>query len=1532
MIDQNKIHYHLSHPQKRIWYIEQIYPNTPLHNIGGPVHIKGAVDFDLLEAAINIFIKRHDGLRLQLTEVNGEVKQYVNPYQKGLLDYVDFSVCRDHEAEFNNWVYQKFRQVFKLYDSPLFYFAMFKISTDDQGYFVKFHHLIADGWTMNILTEQICDIYAILKQGKTVVDINGPSYLDYLELERKYLGSERFYKDRQFWNEKFRVLPDSSLLNKNIEHIKNALNGRRKTYHLPEDRSSQIKSFCNHRKISLNTFFAAAILIYRFITTQQTDMIIGIPVINRSGRKEKQIVGMFTSSMPFRITFTEQENISRFIEKVNRELLNCYFHQKYPYNILAGDLELNKKGYHQLFDICVNYYNTRLNTRINGFLIENIEFYNGNQLYALQLVIKDWTDRGNLTLDFDYRLNDYTEPQIDKLYHHLNNIIDQFLTQSDIEINRIEILSDLEKQYLLYDYNNTSAVYPQDKTIHQLFEIQAQKNPDKTAISFGNQSLTYRELNKKANQLARFLRDKGVGRESIVGLCTTHSLEMVIGILGILKAGGAYLPIDPDYPAGRIHYLLDDSQARVLLVNYSSDMVRDLNFNGEIFDLRRSEVYPGDGDDLPYIGTPDNLVYVIYTSGSTGQPKGVMIEHRGLVNYSWWANKVYVRERNEVFALYSSLAFDLTVTSIFTPLTGGHQIHITVHDGTDFIIERILSENKATIVKLTPAHLALLQGESRRESSVRCFIVGGEDLKTSLAAGIQRSFGAGLEIYNEYGPTETVVGCMIHRYNPESDQRNSVPIGIPADNVRIYLLDKWLKPVPPGADGEIYISGDGVARGYLNKPGLTAEKFVINPFDDKIQIPDSRLNQTDTENLNQSEIGNMKTNSRMYKTGDLARFLDNGKIEYRGRADFQVKIHGNRIELGEIEKCLLNHPEIKDAVVMDRDDALRGKYLCAYYTAPTDLPVMELRKFLSETLPEYMIPLALMRLPELPLTINGKINRSLLPEPQLGGNSMAAPEKPVFLTGKEALLAGIIAEILNVEQVRATDNFFQLGGDSIKAIQIAAKLKGKGFKIKVKEILAYPVIAEIAARIESGHDSIGQGPSDGLIELTPIISWFFGRNFKNPNHWNQSILLNLASQVEIKSLHSALNTLIRHHDSLRINYNAQTGKLYYNPAYLTQDISLEVFDLTAFSATGQDERINRIGAGLKSGFDLGNGLLFKSVLFECGPRGRKLLLTAHHIIVDGVSWRIILNDLSVLLKQAGQGIPFQLPPKTASYQKWTAEIAGYCQNIPDELYYWEKVNNNDFQFPVDHNGGEDSLNNCRTFSEVLPAVETGLLLTKANSAYNTKSHELLIMALALTISDWTKTTEVVFELEGHGREELFNEVDVSRTVGWFTSVYPVRLQVDGRDLTGQIKSLKEQLRGIPSNGFNFGVLKYLTGLITGPERKLIRFNYLGVFDDNFGNGLFDFASEKTGTDYDKCNHLTCLLEINALIINRELRIEITYSHDKFTDETIQKFGSVYLNQLCNILQHCRLKERIEFTPADFDTAALSQAELDELLA
>lgn len=1243
--NKNLTLYPLTHPQKRVWYAEKIYDNAPFYNIGGCMRIKGDIDIVLLEDTLNLLIKNNVAFRLRIVMIDDEVKQFVNQYKRESIEFLDFSVYKEPNNELQNWLDNQNEISLLKEQSNLYYFAIYKMKEGEYGIFLKMHHIISDGWSFAIIVRQICDIYRKLANKELDNSGSEPSYIDFIESERLYINSDRFIKDKKFWLDKFNDFLPTQLFNNS-----RTSRAARLTLDIDEDKSFKIRKFLNDYKISLNSFFIAIVFMYLSKINHVDNLAIGVPIFNRTGKKERSTIGMFTSTMPFTYNVDKEQSSVQVIKNINKELMNCLFHQKYPYNILIQDLEISKKGYDSLFQICVNYYNTNFQSTLNGTPIEIIDLFSNNQNYALQIVIKDWSDVGHISLAFDYKVDEISKEYIENMNLHFNRIIDQILQNPILEVGNLELITESELRELLYDFNSTYTDYPRGKTVIKLFEEQVEKTPENVALNFDGEMITYQCLNRKANQLARKLRAFGIGKGKIVGLIVHHSIETVSAIIGVLKAGAAYVPIDPNYPQDRISYILEDSGITFVLTNCVSNY--DL-MNGDVINLNDTSLYEGEASNLVEGSLSSDLAYIIYTSGSSGKPKGVMIEHKGLLNYVYWARKMYIKNQNEVFALYSSLTFDLTVTSIFTPLINGNSVYIYNNNGDEFVLYKILRDNIVNILKLTPAHLSLLKDMDNSVSSIKRLIVGGENLKCSLAASVFQSFGKCIEIFNEYGPTETVVGCMIYKYNHEIDLAGSVPIGLPADNVQMYILDEDLKFMPIDTIGELYISGDGVARGYLNREELTTKYFIENPF-----------------------VKGM----RMYKTGDLVKLRRDGLIEFIGRVDRQTKIRGHRIELGEIEEQLLGIDEISDAIVIVKENSKAEKSLCAYIVAPENISILKVKKMLQNNLPNYMVPVNIVVINEIPLTANGKLNIMLLPEPK---NIIESGTDYVsFRSEVEEKLVMTIKEVLNLEKVSMKDDFYELGGDSIKAIQISNRLNNIGLIIRVRDILSHSIIEEIASCIEHCDKItiVEQKTNKGYSKHTPIIKWFFEQNFRNKNYWNQSILLKVNNHINIKMLTDALKRLITHHDSLRLNYDVKRDCLYYNNEYINRDILIESFDISKYDKNEQDMLIQEFGEKIKGSFDIESDLLIKGAIFDLGSQGRRFLLTAHHLVVDGISWRIILEDLNSLLQKP----EVELPLKTHSWQTWTHALEEYSKGLGDEdVEYWSKVIEKQELFPKD---------------------------------------------------------------------------------------------------------------------------------------------------------------------------------------------------------------------------------------------------------
>lgn len=1035
-METQKKYYPLTHPQRGIWFTEKLYSGTSIGNIAATLRIKGDLDYSLLEKAVNILLERNDSIRLRIVEENGEPKQYVSEYKYKKLDLYDFSEL-GLEGLYK-WDAEQTRIPYSLIDSDLYYFALIKLNDHEGGVFTKIHHIISDAWTVVQIGNQILEYYRDLKNGIEVSRDKKPSYIEYIQSEQEYKNSKRFLKDKEYWNERFRDVPELTTLKTRKSNFAST-KARRKTFVISEDLTAKIREYCSKSRSSIFAIFLSTLAIYINRMTSKTDMVFGTPVLNRSNAREKETLGMFISTAPIRIKVKDDMDFTSFTQLVTKEWMSILRHQRYPYDMLLKDIRKRYKNRDNLYDIFLSYQNAKFVKQHDKEQHEGRWHFNGHQVDPLYIHINDREDEGNLILDYDYQEQIYSIKEIEYIHKHLLNIIQDAVDNPEKKLYELELLVAEEKERILYKFNNTKTDYPKNKTVYQLFEEQAERSPDKVAVEQLGREYSYDYLNRKANQLAWKLTEKGIKKGDFVVILMERSFETIAAILAVMKSGAAYIPIDPGYPEDRISYLLNDSKSTAILVQKNLVQKIPGDCNQTIIEIEPDLDLSGfPQENLKIANSPDDLAYIIYTSGSTGNPKGAMITHKGLTNYITWANKVYVQGERVNFPLYSSLSFDLTVTSIFTPLISGNKIVIYKEESPETLVKRVFRENKVHIVKLTPSHLNFVKDIDNSNSSIRRLIVGGEDLKTELAKTVYLSFKGNVEIFNEYGPTETVVGCMIYKYNYQKDTAVSVPIGVPADNVRIYILDKHLNPVPIGIPGEIYIGGDGVAKGYLNNPELTSQKFIDDPF-----VPGEKL----------------------YRTGDLARWYPKGDIEFLGRTDYQIKIKGYRIELGEIESHLMNHKYINEAVVLDRKDKNGRTYLCAYvvFNKGKKLSVVEIRAYLSKKLPNYMIPSRFLELEKIPLTPNGKIDRrALLGQGKVvdTGVKYIEPRNEV-----EKKLAEVWSEVLGIERIGLNDNFFDLGGDSLSILQVQTALLPYNWDLKTQDFYKYPTISELSDKI-----------------------------------------------------------------------------------------------------------------------------------------------------------------------------------------------------------------------------------------------------------------------------------------------------------------------------------------------------------------------------------------------------------------------------------------------------------------------------------
>ncbi|MBU8567930.1 amino acid adenylation domain-containing protein [Virgibacillus pantothenticus] len=1496
-------YFNLTHPQKRVWYLEKLHSGSTINTISGLMKINGVINVECLTEAIKIVIKNNDSLRIRVTELQGDPQQYICPYKDESIPFFDFTAIKNKEQQFNAWCKEKIETVIEFHDSKLYEFYVYKLHHDEYGILLKIHHIISDGWTSGVIEKQISQTYKGLLRDDVSLFPKVYSYVDYIIKEKKYLSSKRFLKDKEYWNEKYTNLPGSM-----YETLDYDLKGNRVKYKISKDRTYKLKRLAERNKVSLTTIFIAVKALYISKVEGIEDMIIGVPVLNRSGVAEKNTIGMFTSTMPLRLTLEPSMTLREIIELVKYELKKGLYHQKYPYDILVNDLNLRKRGHQNLFRTAVNYYMTEYSTDIENCSISIDELYSGEQWYPLQMIVEESKMNGEMSISFDYKLSDYSRDKVDLMKNYLLNIID-VLTNNDLtRMKDLNVMSPNEINYKINVFNNTQEEFPK-KTVVQLFEEQARSKPDHIAIMDGQNVITYEQLKLNVNNTANYLNKIGVKKGDRVAILSSHSNKIVEWMLAILKVGASFIPIDPSFPIARINFMLNDSSTRFLYTNISTE---GLEFSGVILKEGNFHI-SNENISFSNQSTQDDIAYILYTSGSTGEPKGVMIENSGLSNYSIWASKQYLLDDKGIFAFFTSISFDLTITSIFAPLVSGKTIDVYQEDKEEFVLFKILKQNRATVVKLTPSHLALLKGTSIDNSSIKRFIVGGENLPVTLASSIYEKFNRNIEIFNEYGPTESSVGCMIHKYNHTAYYGDFVPIGKPAANVSIYLVDNDNKLVPTGRSGEILIAGSGIAKGYLNKPELTENTFVTMEND-------------------------IFKKQRMYKTGDLARWLPSGEIEYIGRIDAQVKIRGHRIDLSEVEAALLTIEKIHHVVVKDVDYN-EQKILCAYIQGCKIYDDRELKRELRKRIPLYMIPTHFIYLEKIPLTQNGKVNYELLPKL----NVESRDTLPItYQNDVEKVLFAVLQEVFGHSNLSLADNFFQIGGDSIKGIIIVSKLKDLGYSLNVDDLMQSETVGEIMTSITqlSAPIKVSQEIIDGEIEQTPIIKWFFAQELHNPNYFNQSVLLELTdNEIQNESIERALNKLVTHHDTLRINYNAQTNTLYYNNDLLDLGFEISYFDLTNYKGNDFEKKILEIGTNAKNSFNLENGWLFKTMILQINKESRLILLTAHHLVIDGISWRILLDDFSKLLKYSLKHNIGGLPAKTHSFKEWASVLLEYSQGtFVDEIDYWKNVivgtstyqNRIEYHFSRQYSNDDSLSSTYSTFQHDIDPFLTQEFIKAIKEIYRMDVNEGLITALSLTMNKITKMDTFIFEVERHGREVISEDIDISRTLGWFTSMYPIRLRIKGQNLESKIKLLKEAQRKIPVKGFHFGILKYLKGEFQDYKEKLIRVNYLGDFDNLVDSSLFKVVHYNTGAETDEKNQSTYLIEINVIMIEKSLKFIINYDHSKLSTEHLVKLTKELQNQIQEIQNHSSIFKNTMFTPSDFDGVDLSQDEINSI--
>lgn len=1474
--------------QRQIFALEQTRELGTTYHTPAIWLLKGELDLARIRRTIQCLIDRHEALRTSFQYVHGDLQQQIHEQ----VDWkIEMFTARDR-AEAKQRV-SEFIRPFDLQQFPLFRVGLVRISANENIFMLDFHHLICDGVSMGILHREFEQLY----QGQTLPALSY-QYKDFALWMQKLLAEDQLQVDEQYWRNLFQEeIPRLQLPMDYQRPAQQRFRGKKIRVPFSAALTRKCKAFSRQQHVTIYmTLFAVYSLLLAKMANQES-FIVGSVVAGRTRTEWEKVFGMFVNTLPIPIHLEKSNTFAGFLQKVKQQVLAAQEHGLYPFATLVEKLGIKwDQSRNPLFDTVFVMQNMEI-PKINLPALEIQPF-----LYEEQHSMFDLTwevvEQETLELSVEYNTDLFCQQTIERMIDHFFHLLRQAITEPAKQIKDFALITEKEKELILTKFNPPRINRKNNQTVLELFAKQVELNPDKIAYVANEQSITYQRLDQESNQLAHLLQRKGICTEGIVAILSEASIEFIIGILAILKAGGAFLPIDPAYPAQRIQYLLEDSGASLVLYQKGVSLPKLPSM--EALSLERSLWEKEASDHLEVEVNKHQLAYVIYTSGSTGKPKGVMIEHGSLQNLVEWHHEYYQITENDCSTKYAGVGFDASVWEIFPYLTKGATIYWVPPDKRHDLdaLNQFFEENRITISFL-PTAIA----ESFMElanSSLRLLLVGGDKLKRIRPTRYQ--------VVNNYGPTENTVVTTC--YPITRDDQLVIPIGRPIRNQQVYILNEDMQLQPVGVPGELCISGDGLARGYLHRPQLTREKFCPNPFAPK---------------------------ERMYRTGDLARWLPDGNIEFLGRMDDQVQIRGYRIELGEIESLLLQHPSVEDAVVLVQQlDEHSEQSLVAYVVGKRPNLRQELRDYLQEYLPEYMLPSYVIQLDTFPLTENGKVDRKALPQPRRDDILDAEYQPPSNAT--QQLLVEIWQEVLQQPKVGVLDNFFSLGGDSIKAIQVAARLQQHGKKLAVHQLLQHPTIQELAVHVEKHHVPINQKMITGTVPLTPIQRYFFAQHFVDKHHWNQAVMLSNSIPWEPVAVKQAFEQLVAHHDILRSRYFvSKNGRIEQR----IKEVSETHFTVESFSFKREphfERRIREEANRLQRSLNLQQGPLIRLAIFETAEQ-HELLIIMHHLLVDGVSWRILLDDFSYLYQGMIKQETRSLPSKTTSYQEWAQKLSKYANSseLLQEISYWEEMEKKAipslFQTNTVKSNGQ--LRDAATIQFCLTKEQTKALLEDVHHAYHTKMNDLLLAGLCLAIREWSQNHRLAVNLEGHGREAIFHDVDLTRTVGWFTTIYPVVFDLSTSSIPFMIKSVKETLRAVPNKGLGYNVLRYLTE----PERRAnlrfslqpeISFNYLGQFTEEICFAGMGPNAKRLGDCFSP-DSFVHPLEIYGAVIDEQLQFRFLFL-EKFCQRTrMQRLVDLYQHFLVQIIQHCLEKQDPSWTPSDFSANDVSLEELDQFL-
>jgi amino acid adenylation domain-containing protein/non-ribosomal peptide synthase protein (TIGR01720 family) len=1514
----------LSYGQQRLWFLQQLFPENPFYNYAEIYMLSGQLEVDYLIRGFEYITQRHSILQ---STFHVEKEQAVQKRSEAAtFDYrfVDLSleIPEKQLQKAEAIAIASAKETFDIHTGPLTRIVLIKIDEHRHMLVIIMHHIITDKWSMRVLREELSQVYNALCNGQTPVLPPLPfQYEDYAYWQK---SKDVDPKQIKYWKEK--LAGSTPFLNLPTDHQKPdspSFKGAFNTRVLNPELSEQLKKLS---KQSNTTLFVLLLTAYKILLTRysgEEDILVGTPITNRDQTALEKLIGFFNDTLVLRSDLGGDPRFIDLLNDVRGTVLEAFSNKDTPFETLVKTLKPDRYlSSNPLFQVMFLFHKVPENPSFGPDLtFEYSPFDFGVSKFDLTLYISE--EKEHLSATIEYTTDLFDNSTIDRMHDHFRNLLEQIVSNPNQRISTLHLLSPEEKHRQIVEWNDTHIELPTVKGIHQFIEKYAHETPNAKAVSFQDTSYTYAELNEKADRIANKLRALGVGPNIPVGLCAERSLNMVVGILGILKSGGAYLPIDPEYPAERIDFMIQD--AAVPFVLSQADQIKTFEGTSSTL-LNLEQILQEPVNNIPLEAnavSSSDLAYIIYTSGSSGRPKGVPVSHENII-HSTFARFDYYPNQPGNFLLLSSFAFDSSMVGIFWTLCVGGNLVLTKkkveQDMTG--LGNLISKHKITHTLLLPSlyNLLLQSVEADQLNTLNTVMVAGEACTPGLC---QQHFDTipAADLFNEYGPTEASVWCTAHQLKPE-DAKGSIPIGLPIANTSIYILDENFQPVPVGVAGELYVGGVGVTQGYINRPDLTNERFLKHPFN--------------------------KEAGKIYKTGDLAKYRPDGIIDFLGRADHQVKVRGYRIELTEISDVLNKYPSVNEAIVFvkkedtDKEQSYHTQRLVACFNAEQKIQQADLQKYMKAQLPEYMIPSAFIQLDEMPHLPNGKLDMNTLyaieVKPQVADTSnYQAAQTPM-----EQKLVEIWETVLGFKPIGTHDNFFAIGGDSILSIQINGKARKEGIKLSPNQIFENQSIRELAASVKievEEPENIDLVPS-GDVLLTPIQQWFFDTHKNAPHHWNQGIIFQVPTKINSDFVQQAFGLTIQRHDALRLSFSLIENQ--WKASILDSDKinSCKIIDVSTLTEADQNIKINQQVDDVNRSFKLSNGNLFVCLYFQCGDiQQDQLILIAHHLVVDNVSWQIITEGFETIINQLNKGERVALGPQSISYRQWSQTLKEVSKTdlIQSDYNYWKKLESDSLSqpVPVDFDHSLPVLEESIQYAHFeLNVADTSTITKEISKNYGVRTNEILLTAYMLAMHSWNKTTSAIIEMEGHGREAVKTGLDFFNSVGWYTAVFPLEVHLNPTVAIGtNLKKIKDQIRSVPNKGLSYGILRYPNSeqdlMETLNHRPPVIFNYLGIQNhlqsEILGEGKSIIKSVRSPKS--ERHHM---LEFNIVVIDQKLQVSCGYSQNLHKRTTIEEFMTSFKNAIHNLIEECHHADDHMYSSSDFPDANISLEDLDSL--